>query len=97
MKTKISRRRSGSSRRHKTWQLQEAKAKFSRVINEAVCDGYQTITKNGEPVAYVVSKKEFDRYLQPNKTLVEVFRDCPYPDAEIDIARAQDAMREIDL
>ena len=36
------------------WQLQEAKNRFSEVINSAEHDGPQTITRHGRPVALVV-------------------------------------------
>ncbi len=36
------------------WQLQEAKNRFSEVINAAEHDGPQTITRHGQPVALVV-------------------------------------------
>ncbi len=83
-----------NTRRHKKWQVQEAKAKFSQLLNEAMTSGYQTITKNGEPVAYVVSKDEFDRYLQPKKTFIEVFDECPYPFVDLDIERSTDTIRD---
>jgi len=90
-------RRSQGRIRQKRWQVQEAKAKFSELLNDAVESGYQTITKNGEPVAYLVSKDEFDRYLQPKKTLLEVFDECPYPEIDLSIERSSDTIREIDL
>jgi antitoxin Phd len=97
---KINRRRRKSlsrPRKHKSWQVQEAKAKFSQLISETVSSGYQTITKNGEPVAYMVSKEEFEHYLKPQKSLIEVFDKCPYPEVDIDIERSQESIREIDL
>ncbi len=100
MKVKRTRRSSRNIRRtkkNKLWQLQEAKAKFSQVINEAISSGYQTITKNGKPVAYIVSKVEFDRYLPAQKTLLEAVDSCPYPEIDLDIARKQDSIREIEL
>ena len=33
-----------------TWQLQEAKGKFSEVVKRALSDGPQGITVRGEPV-----------------------------------------------
>lgn len=99
MKIKRPRRAGGLSQRkkHKKWQVQEAKAKFSQLIKETVSSGYQTITKNGEPVAYVVSKEEFELYLKPQKSLLEVFDQCPYPEIDLDIKRSKDTMREIEL
>lgn len=45
----------------KTWQLQEAKSKFSEIINLADNDSPQLVTKNGKPIAYVVSTEVFER------------------------------------
>ena len=42
-----------------TWQLQEAKNKLSRVIDKAVHDGPQVITKPGVEVAIVLSYAEY--------------------------------------
>jgi|SRR5579872_6224151 len=99
MKSNTHRKRKDVNRRrkHKYWQVQEAKARFSQVIKEAESSGYQTITKNGETVAYIVSKEEFEFYLKPEKSLLEVFDDCPYPDVDLDIERNKDTIREIDL
>jgi prevent-host-death family protein len=98
---KIKRRQKTRTRiprtKHRKWQVQEAKAKFSQLIKEAVSSGYQAITKNGEPVAYIVSKEEFELYLKPQKSLLEVFDQCPYPNVDLDIDRNKDPIREIDL
>lgn len=55
------------------WQIQEAKAKFSRVIEDAAKTS-QIITKNGEPVAVIISIKEFDRLSKPKASLLEFFK-----------------------
>ena len=91
------RRRRVRSRKHKSWQIQEAKAKFSHLIKETVSSGYQTITKNGETVAYIVSKEEFEQYLKPHKSLIEIFEQSPYPEIDLEIERSKESMREIDL
>ncbi len=85
------------SRRSKIWQLQEAKAEFSCVIESAVKNGYQTITKRGEPVAVILSKKEFDRLTKPRTSLLNLFRFAPYPELELSCIRQKDMPREIDL
>jgi prevent-host-death family protein len=38
-----------------TWQVQEAKNRFSEVIARALTDGPQTVTRHGRPVVRVVS------------------------------------------
>ena len=41
------------------WQLQDAKNKFSQVINDAVSAGPQIITRHGAEVAVVLSYQEY--------------------------------------
>lgn len=77
--------RLGHRKRHKKWQVHEAKSKFSELIRETASSGYQTITKNGKTVAYIVSKEEFEMYLKPQKSLLEVLDQCPYPEIEMEI------------
>lgn len=50
----------------KQWQLQEAKNRFSEVVNRALKDGAQTITRHGKPVVVVMSQDDFRR-LAPKK------------------------------
>ena len=45
----------------RTWQLQEAKNKFSEVVAEAVNKGPQLITKRGTEAVIVVSYEEFQK------------------------------------
>ena len=74
--------------RRKMWQLQEAKAKLSKVVEDAIHDGYQVITRNGRPIAVVISQKEFEQYQRPEDTLIDFFRRAP--SGEIDLTRDKD-------
>jgi len=67
------------------WQMQDAKAKFSQLVKEACTDGYQVVTKNGEPVAVIISQKEFYRLKKPKSSLLDFFKKAPFPDLELDI------------
>lgn len=56
-----------------SWQLQEAKQKLSRVVDLAVEEGPQTITRHGHEVAVVVSIEEYQRLRQGGRpTLKDV-------------------------
>jgi antitoxin Phd len=80
-----------------TWQIQEAKAKFSQLVNDANKKGYQTITRNDEPIAVIMSKKEFDRITQPKVSFLDFFKAAPHQEIELEIQRSQDLPREFDL
>ena len=79
------------------WQIQEAKAKFSQLVADATNKGYQTITKNGESIAIIMSKKEFDELSQPKMSLLKFFKEAPCPEVELDLQRSKDLPRDIDL
>lgn len=79
------------------WQIQEAKAKFSQLVEDANVKGYQTITKQGEPVAVILSKKEFDKITQFKTSLLNFFKAAPCQEIELDIQRSKDLPREPDL
>lgn len=82
-------------KRHRTWQLQEAKARFSELINEVIEDGYHTITKNGRPVAIIISYEEFEKLKTPKNSLGDFLSESPLSD--LDIERDRNVGREIDL
>ncbi len=50
-----------------TWQLQEAKAKLSEVIETATKEGPQIITQRGERRAVVSSFEDWERNQQNKK------------------------------
>ena len=77
--------------------MQEAKAKFSEVVDNATHEGYQIVTKNGEPVVVIISKKEFDGITKPKNSLLEFFKQAPFPETSLDIMRTKDLPRDIDL
>ncbi|MES2272670.1 MAG: type II toxin-antitoxin system prevent-host-death family antitoxin [Chlamydiota bacterium] len=94
---KIRKKRATRQRRHKTWQLQEAKARFSQLVNEVIEDGYHTITKNGHPVVVIISHEEFVKFKTPKNTLGEFLSESPFSTFDLDLERDKDLGREIDL
>ena len=83
--------------KHKKWQVQEAKAKFSELLKETMVSGYQTITKNGQTVAYLISKEEFDQRPSSKRSILDALDRSPYPEIELDVERSLDLIREVDL
>lgn len=79
------------------WQIQEAKAKFSQIVEDANVKGHQTITKQGKPVAVILSKKEYDKITKPKTSLLAFFKSAPCQDVDLDIQRQKDLPRDIDL
>ncbi len=53
------------------WQLQEAKNRFSEVVQRAKREGPQTITLRGERAAVILSSADYDRLTQGRPSLVD--------------------------
>jgi antitoxin Phd len=82
----------------KTWQLQEAKNKFSRVVDDAVNSGPQIITKHGVEVAIVISYESYQKMIASRGRLSDFFRESPLVGLDLDLARDKsDARRAIEL
>jgi antitoxin Phd len=79
-----------------TWQLQEAKTKFSEVIEEATTKGPQIITRHGAERAVVLSIAEYRALTAHKPDLRAYLLGGPrFDDFEVD--RDTDAGREVDL
>jgi prevent-host-death family protein len=80
-----------------TWQLQDAKSRFSELVKKALADGPQLVTKRGVESVVVLSVKEYRKLKQPKTDLVAFFRQSPLRDVDIDLSRVKDPSREIAL
>jgi prevent-host-death family protein len=48
-----------------TWQVQEAKQRFSALVQRALDEGPQVVTRHGEAVVVVLAVREYERLRQP--------------------------------
>lgn len=79
------------------WQLQDAKNKFSNLVETAQQKGPQIVTKHGKEAVVVLSINEYKRLTKPKTTLVDFFKHSPLADEKIDLSRNKDFSRDIDL
>lgn len=80
-----------------TWQLQEAKSRFSAVAEQAVEGRPQIVTKHGQPFVVIVGVKQWEQ-ARPRKTsLVNALRACPADLTQLDLSRSRELPREIAL
>lgn len=78
-----------------TWQVQDAKNRFSEVIERAINEGPQEITKHGKKAAVVLLIKEYQKLKRRKGSLGDIFHNSPL--AEIKIERKQDISREVEF
>jgi prevent-host-death family protein len=80
-----------------TWQLQDAKNRFSELVNKALQEGPQTVTRRGEEVVVVLSKGEYEKIKQSQTGLLEFFRCSPLVGLELDLDRDRSFPRDTSL
>jgi prevent-host-death family protein len=80
-----------------SWTVAGAKAKLSAVIDQALTEGPQTITRNGREAVVVVSVEEWQRKVKRKGNLAEFFAQSPLRGLELDVERAKDPPRNLDL
>ena len=77
------------------WQMQEAKQKLSEVVDRAVEDGPQTITRHGVDVVVVVAIDEYRRLTDSKPSFAEYLLSGPSFD-DLDLKRSKDLPRDIE-
>jgi len=81
-----------SVRVKKVWQIQEAKNRFSELVQSALTGGVQTVTRHGKPVVVVVAAEKY-LLAKPRRSIVEILRSCPQPG--LDLRRVVDRPRTL--
>ena len=79
------------------WTVAEAKAKFSEVIERAMSEGPQTITRKGRTAAVVVGAEEWQRKTNRVGDLAEFFAASPLRGSGLKIRRLKDEPHKLNL
>ena len=78
-----------------TWQLQEAKSRFSELVDRTLAEGPQLVTRRGAEAVVVIAAPEFHR-LCSGLSLRDVLRNAPRCEP-LDLERSAEPVREIEL
>ena len=79
------------------WQLQDAKNKFSNLVETAQQKGPQIVTKHGKEAVVILSISEYKRLIKPKTNLVQFFKNSPLAEEMIEFSRSKNIPRDIDL
>jgi antitoxin Phd len=79
------------------WQLQDAKSKFSNLVDKAQHIGPQIVTKNGKVAVVVLSIDEYKKLIKPKTNLVNFFQSSPLAKEDLDLTRSKEIPRDIEL
>ena len=83
--------------KNNTWQLQDAKSKFSQLVENAMSSEPQFVTKHGNNAVVVLSFEDYKRITKPKMDLVAFLRNSPLTGVELDISRNGELPRKIEL
>lgn len=79
------------------WQLQEAKSKFSELIERALANGVQVVTRRGRKTVVILPFEEYERLTQHADSLVQFLLASPLPGSGLTIERDQSAPRQVEI
>jgi prevent-host-death family protein len=79
-----------------SWQLQEAKQKFSELVRRALEDGPQVVTRRGEEVVVVVAAEEYRRLSGDKPNFKEFLMSAPDLSV-LDLERPREMPRDVEL
>ena len=79
------------------WQLQEAKNKFSKLVEKAQHEGPQFVTKHGKESVVILSIEEYKKIVKPKSNLFQFFQASPLSKTLIHIERDKSPGRDIEL
>ncbi len=79
-----------------TWQLQEAKQRFSEVVRRALDEGPQFVTRNGKSAVVVLDIAEYRRLKGVPLDFKDFLLTMPRID-DLELERSKDLPREVEL
>ena len=79
-----------------SWQVQEAKQRFSELIRAAHADGPQVVTRHGEEIAVVIDIAHYHQ-LKGRTTEFKDYLRSGQAFEDLDLSRPADGPRSIDL
>jgi antitoxin Phd len=79
------------------WQLQEAKNKFSNLVDKAHHDGPQFVTKHGKESVVVIAIEDYQKLNKPKSDLLSFFKNSPLSGLDLDLSREKSPSRDIEL
>jgi prevent-host-death family protein len=81
-----------------SWGVALAKAQFSELVEQAETNGPQEITRNGKPVAILVSQDEWNKKARPStheRNMADFFQSSPLRGSGIDLRRSRSKARMV--
>ena len=79
------------------WQLQDAKSKFSEVVDRALAQGVQIVTRRGKRAVVVMPFEEYERLTHQTGSLAQFLLASPLSGSDLVIERDKSLPRTIEI
>ncbi len=79
-----------------TWQLQEAKSRFSEVVDLTLKEGPQLVTRRGEEAVVILAAKDYRNLTGQTPRLMDCLLHAPRGDALL-LKRSSEGIRNLEL
>lgn len=81
-----------------SWQLQNAKNRFSELVTRALRGEPQMVTKNGKPAVFVIDVETYQaRIAKAPRSKKSILLNRPHKDVALRVRRDKDGGRDTDL
>jgi prevent-host-death family protein len=79
------------------WPVADAKAHFSEMIDRALSEGPQVVTRKGRRTVVVVPVEEWERRSKRQGNLAEFFASSPLRGSQLKVERRRDVPRRLSI
>ncbi len=80
----------------KSWNLQDAKARLSELVDRARLGDAQVILRRGKPAAVLIAYEAFEREQPTAQSVLSFLQRGPLGDADFAVLRSVEPMRELE-
>jgi antitoxin Phd len=79
------------------WQLQEAKSKFSQVVERTLEKGVQIVTRRGRKTVVILPFDEYERLMKHTESLSQFLLASPLVGSDLVIERDESTPRDLEI
>ena len=79
------------------WQLQEAKSKFSEMVERALEKGVQIVTRRGHKTVVILPFDDYERLIKRTESLSQFLLASPLAGSELVIERDKSKPRSLEI
>ena len=79
------------------WQLQDAKSKFSQLVDRTLTQGVQIVTRRGKKAVVLIPFEEYERLTRQAGSLAQFLLASPLSGSELTIERDRSMPRNVEV